>query len=110
VITENGTIKVAGSVFGDQHPRIVDIMGYEVDVRPEGNMVFVQNKDVPGVIGKVGMVLGEGNVNIAEYLLSRTDNSDSAYSIIKVDGQINEKLLQTLSNIDEILDIKQLYV
>ena len=56
------------------------------------------------------MVLGEGNVNIAEYLLSRTDNSGSAYSIIKVDGQINKKMLEKLSQIDEILDIKQLYV
>lgn len=110
VTTNNGTIDVAGSVFGDKHPRIVDIMGYEVDVRPEGNMLFVQNKDVPGVIGKVGMMLGKGNINIAEYLLSRTDNSDSAYSVIKVDGQIDEKLLATLSNVDEILDIKQLYV
>ena len=85
VTTKNGTIEVAGSVFGDQHPRIVSIMGYEVDVRPEGNMLFIQNKDVPGVIGKVGMVLGKNAVNIAEYILSRTANNDSAYSIIKFD-------------------------
>ena len=110
VTTENGTIEVAGSVFGDKHPRIVDIMGYEVDVRPEGNMLFVQNKDVPGVIGKIGMMLGEGKVNIAQYLLSRTDNSDTAYSVIKVDGQIDKKLLDKLSSIDDVLDVKQLYV
>ena len=110
VKTENGTIEVAGSVFGDQHPRIVDIMGYEVDVRPEGNMFFVQNKDVPGVIGKVGMILGKGGVNIAEYLLSRAPNNDSAYSVIKFDGEINEELLEELTQVDEILDIKQLYV
>lgn len=110
VTTDNGTIEVAGSVFGDQHPRIVDIMGYEVDVRPEGNMLFVQNKDVPGVIGKVGMALGKGGVNIAEYILSRTANNDNAYSIIKFDGQIDESLLEELTKIDEILDIKQLHV
>ena len=110
VTTENGTIEVAGSVFGDQHPRIVDIMGYEVDVRPEGNMLFVKNKDVPGVIGKVGMILGKGGVNIAEYLLSRTPNNDSAYSVIKFDGEINEELLEELTQVDEILDIKQLHV
>ena len=110
ITTDEGTIEVAGSVFGDQHPRIVDIMGYEVDVRPEGNMLFVQNKDVPGVIGKVGMMLGEGKVNIAEYLLSRTPNNDSAYSVIKFDGQINEELLEELTQVDEILDIKQLHV
>jgi len=110
VTTKNGTIEVAGSVFGDQHPRIVSIMGYEVDVRPEGNMLFVQNKDVPGVIGKVGMVLGKSAVNIAEYILSRTANNDSAYSIIKFDGIIDDTLLEELTKIDEILDIKQLHV
>ena len=110
VSTKEGTIEVAGSVFGDQHPRIVDIMGYEVDVRPEGNMLFVQNKDVPGVIGKVGMLLGEGGVNIAEYLLSRTAHSDSAYSVIKIDGQISDALFEQLNNVDEILDVKQLHV
>jgi len=108
--SEEGAIEVAGSVFGDQHPRIVDIMGYEVDVRPEGNMLFVQNEDVPGVIGKVGMLLGEGGVNIAEYLLSRTPNNDSAYSVIKFDGEINDKLLETLKQVDEIISIKQLHV
>ena len=108
--TKNGTIEMAGSVFGDQHPRIVSIMGYEVDVRPEGNMLFVQNKDVPGVIGKVGMVLGKSAVNIAEYILSRTANNDSAYSIIKFDGIIDDALLEELTKIDEILDIKQLHV
>ena len=108
VTTKEDTFDVAGSVFGDMHPRIVNIMGYEVDVRPEGNMLFVRNKDVPGVIGKVGMILGEGGVNIAEYLLSRTALNDAAYSIIKVDGQINMKLLKQLNAVDEVLNIKQL--
>lgn len=85
-------------------------MGYEVDVRPEGNMLFVQNKDVPGVIGKVGMALGKSEVNIAEYLLSRTANNNFAYSIIKFDGIIDEILLEELKKIDEILNIKQLHV
>ena len=110
ITTDEGTFEVADSVFGDHHPRIVDIMGYEVDVRPKGNMLFVQNKDVPGVIGKVGMLLGEGGVNIAEYLLSRTPNNDSAYSVIKFDGEINEELLESLKKVDEILTVKQLHV
>ena len=110
VATEKGSIKVEGSVFGDLYPRIVNIMGYEVDFRPEGNMLLVKNKDVPGVIGKVGMMLGESQINIAEYLLSRLDSSEYAYSIIKLDGKINKELLNSLINIDEIINIKQLHV
>ena len=59
---------------------------------------------------KVGMILGKGGVNIAEYLLSRTPNNDSAYSVIKFDGQINEELLEELTQVEEISDIKQLHV
>ena len=56
------------------------------------------------------MLLGEGGVNIAEYLLSRTPNNDSAYSVIKFDGEINEELLESLKKVDEILTVKQLHV
>ena len=48
--------------------------------------------------------------SIAEYLLSRTPNNDSAYSVIKFDGEINEDLLEKLKNVDEILTVKQLHV
>ena len=110
VITDTEIITVSGSVFANQFPRIVEIMGYEVDVNPIGNMLFLKNKDVPGVIGKVGLLLGESNINIAEYLLSRIESKDTAYSIIKIDGQIDNEQIKKLSSIDEILDVKQLYV
>lgn len=108
VTTKNGSIKVAGSVFGDNHSRLVDIKGYEVDVRPEGVMVLIQNKDVPGVIGQVGMILGDAGVNIAEYLLSRSSNSDTAFAVVKIDEKLSNTVLTTLKNMDEILSIKQL--
>ena len=85
-------------------------MGYKVDVRPEGRMLFLKNKDVPGVIGRVGMLLGKNKVNIAEYLLSRNVSSDIAYSVIKIDGEIDGPIIQSLESIDEVLDVKQLYV
>ncbi|MBT7376770.1 MAG: phosphoglycerate dehydrogenase [Candidatus Marinimicrobia bacterium] len=110
VTTQSGTIEVAGSVFGDNHSRLVDIKGYEVDVRPEGVMVLIQNKDVPGVIGRVGMVLGDAGVNIAEYLLSRTSDSDTAFAVVKIDEKLSDSVLSTLNNMDEILTIKQLAV
>ena len=110
VTTQNGTIEVAGSVFGDNHSRLVDIKGYEVDVHPEGVMVLIQNKDVPGVIGRVGMVLGDAGVNIGEYLLSRTSDSDTAFAVVKIDEKLSDSVLSTLSDMDEILTIKQLQV
>lgn len=110
VTTKNGTIQVAGSVFGDNHARLVNIKGYEVDVRPEGVMVLIQNQDVPGVIGRVGMILGDAGVNIAEYLLSRTSDSDTAFAIVKIDEELSDSVMSTLDSMTEILTIKQLQI
>ena len=54
VKTSKGEYSIGGSVFEENHPRIVNIMGYKIDVFPEGVMIFMKNKDVPGVIGKIG--------------------------------------------------------
>ena len=55
------------------------------DLNPEGNMLFIKNKDVPGVIGKIGTVLGNLKINIAGYLLGRIEDKDYAYAVIKLD-------------------------
>ena len=94
--TQNGEVQLGGSVFGDKHFRIINVQGYGLDFRPEGNMIFVQNRDVPGVIGKVGTLLSKADVNIGEYLLGRTDNNEMAYLVIKVDGQVSSDLLEEL--------------
>ena len=71
-----------GSVFAENHPRIVNVMGYNIDVFPEGVMLFMKNKDVPGVIGKIGTLLGDNAINIASYILSREVKNKSAYAIV----------------------------
>ena len=110
ICTKEGEIKLSGSVFGKQHYRVVNVAGYELDFRPEGNMLFLQNKDVTGVIGKVGKILSDAKINIGEYLLSRTISDGKAFSIIKVDEKINIKLIDQLIEVDEILNVKQLYI
>ena len=110
LITKEDEITLGGSVFGEHNCRIVNIFGYELDFRPEGNMLFLQNKDVPGVIGKVGVILSDANVNIGEFILSRTTSKEIAYSVIKVDEKIDSALLNQLIKVDEIVSIKQLSV
>jgi len=99
---------VSGSVFGDNFIRITEIMGFEVDLKPEGRMLFIKNKDVPGVIGEIGTILGEKNINISGYLLSKMQDKDFAYSIIRVDNRISEDVLSVLLQIENLIDIKQL--
>ena len=108
--TENDIIEISGSVFDENHIRIVNIMGFDIDLNPNGPMLFVINKDIPGVIGNIGSLLGKHMVNIAEYLLGRIDGSDNAYGIIKLDAKISEDILQSLKKLKEIVDVKQIII
>ena len=108
VETSNNNIDVSGSIYFENHPRIVNIMGFDIDLNPEGHLLFIKNKDVPGVIGKIGTILGDFNVNIAGYLLSRIEASDYAYAVIKLDNLIENDVLEKINAINEIIDIKQI--
>ena len=100
---------ISGSVFEGGHPRLVNILGYEMDLDPYGTMLFTWNKDVPGVIGSVGTILGNAKVNIGGYLLSREMNDDEAFSVIRVDSKVSKEVLDTLQNLPEILSIQQIH-
>ena len=108
VHSDNEVFQVSGSVFSKEFFRITEIMGFEVDLKPKGRMLFVKNKDVPGVIGKVGTILGLEKVNISGYLLSKVEEKNFAYSIIKVDNEISNETVSNLLEIDELIEIRQL--
>ncbi|MAV64233.1 MAG: phosphoglycerate dehydrogenase [Candidatus Marinimicrobia bacterium] len=108
--TEMDKFSVEGCLFDTKMIKFTNIMGYQIDFSPLGNMLIVKNKDIPGVVGKVGTALASHDINIAEFILSRKKTQDLAYSIIKIDGNISEKVLKTIENLDEIIDIKQIHI
>ena len=99
--------RIAGSIFGQDKPRLVNILGFDIDVMPYGYMLFAKNKDVPGVIGKVGTILGKHNVNIGGFILSRAEEGQ-AFSVVRVDSMISKKILSELTKIPEIISLRQL--
>jgi D-3-phosphoglycerate dehydrogenase len=100
-------IRVAGAVLGETHGRIIRIGAFRVDVAPRGTLVVMRNRDVPGVIGRVGTLLGEADVNIAEYHQARLQVGGEALAAITVDGRIPAEVLQQLSELPEVLDVRQ---
>jgi D-3-phosphoglycerate dehydrogenase len=78
-----------------------------VDVAPRGTLVVLRNRDVPGVIGRVGTLLGEAGVNIAEYHQARLQVGGEALAAITVDGRIPPEVQQRLSELPEVLDVRQ---
>ena len=72
-------------------------------------MLFIKNKDVPGVIGQVGTMLGQAKVNIGGYLLSREMNDGEAFAVVRVDNAVPEAVLTQLMRLPEIISVQQLH-
>jgi len=89
---EGNELTIAGVAAPGAHPRITRIDRFTVDVMPRRTMIVLTNADVPGVIGRVGTVLGDAGVNIAEYHQSRTSQGGSALAAITVDASIDRDL------------------
>ncbi|RXJ57706.1 phosphoglycerate dehydrogenase [Candidatus Marinarcus aquaticus] len=103
ITTEKGVNTISGTVFDDSVQRIVDINGFAFDIAPKGNMILLRNSDVPGVIGEVGKILGDNNINIADFRLSR--GKDSALAVILVDNNMSHDMLKKLENIEAAISV-----
>ena len=95
---------VAGCVQPDGLPRLLEIDGIHVEAPLEGNVIYLRNLDVPGVVGRVGTVLGQHNVNIANFSLGRATSGQgtSAVAVVQVDGDIPEAVLGALRCIETV--------
>lgn len=98
--------QLAGTLFHRKDPRIVEINAYPVEVIPEGHMLFLYNVDRPGVIGSVGKVLGDHEVNIARMQCSRTQRGGNALLIIGLDAPLPGKVLETVKSQKDILSTR----
>ena len=99
-----------GSVFDDNFPRLVNILGYKMEVNIDGALLFVQNEDVPGVIGKVGTLLGDNNINISAYLLSKEKNKNLAFAVIRLDDLVSPEIINKLNGIKQLKVVHQIKV
>ena len=101
--TTNGTrASVGGTVLGD-HPRIVSIDGFPIEIRPEGTMLICSNYDRPGAVGRVGTVLGDAGVNINAMQLSRVDDNGMAMFAVTLDQVPPDPVLEVLRNLSDVI-------
>jgi len=97
---------VSGTVFSERIARIVSVNNFRVEFKPEGHHIYIINKDVPGVVGKVGSLLGDREINIAEYNLARTASGGKAMAIITIDSRLDTETLNFLRSFREIEEAK----
>jgi len=92
--------EICGTVFSKDNIRILYIDGYRVDIRPTGAMLVTQHTDRPGIIGKVGTLLGDNGINIAGMHVGRESEGQGAVMVLKLDAPLSDSLLEQIRQID----------
>ena len=105
----SGTSHVTGTVIHGEQPRLLEFDGIDVEAPLEGNLLVCRNLDVPGVIGKIGTLLGEHGVNIANFALGRERGGKQpvkALAVVQVDAPVAGNVLDALTKIEALLEAK----
>ncbi len=106
VADDEDEMSVCGTLFADNDARIVRIDGYRVDAIPGGKMMITRNTDEPGVIGHIGSVMGEYNVNIAAMFNAREAHGGEALTVYNVDQEVPIEGRRELERDDRILETR----
>jgi D-3-phosphoglycerate dehydrogenase len=106
VETDKMKNSLIGTLFTKVDPRIVKINDYYVDCVPEGHMLVISNKDVPGIIGQIGTILGKNNINIAGMSFGRDEKGGTAISVLNVDSDVPRGVLDEIRKAKNIQDVK----
>jgi D-3-phosphoglycerate dehydrogenase / 2-oxoglutarate reductase len=93
------TRRVAGTVFSDGRPRLIQVKDINLEAEFAPHMLYVVNEDKPGFIGKFGTVLGDAKVNIANFTLGRSAPGQDAIALIEVDGAVPDAVVQQLTKL-----------
>ena len=99
--------EVAGTIVGKREPRVVRVDKFELEAVPEGAVLVMHNDDKPGVIGNVGRTLGEAQVNIAQFALSRDRKSGEALALVNVDTAAPAEVLDRLRRLPNVRSVHQ---
>ena len=108
VSTERQKRSVAGTVFSDGKPRIIQVKGINMEAELGPHMLYITNEDRPGFIGELGTALGSSDVNIATFNLGRQAAGEDAICLVEVDHEVPEDVMRRISSVSHVKQVKSL--
>ena len=108
VETERGERSVAGTLFQERRPRLVEVRGIPVEAELGPHILFVRNEDKPGFIGALGNLLGDAGINIATFHVGRTAPGDEAIAMVEVDQAVPDDVLKAICSLPHTMQCKSL--
>jgi D-3-phosphoglycerate dehydrogenase len=108
VTTERRQRSVAGTLFSDQDPRLVEVNGIKLEATLAPQMLFLWNEDKPGIIGDVGSKLGAAGINVATFHLGRARPGGDALSLLEIDDPISDDMVRQIGELPNVRQAKAL--
>jgi D-3-phosphoglycerate dehydrogenase len=107
--TSEASISASASVLHGTSPRLLNLDGIDIEAPLQGTLLAIRNKDVPGVIGRIGTILGEHQINIANFALGRADahGAATALAVLQIDGEVTDAVLKELRAVPAITGVRQ---
>ena len=102
VKTDDGSNIMAGTIFGKKEPRLVRINDFRLEAVPEGHMLLIHNEDRPGIIGRIGITLGEANINIAQMQVGQDPDYQHNVILLTTDRSVGHDVLSRLLQQDGV--------
>jgi D-3-phosphoglycerate dehydrogenase len=106
ITTDKERISIGGTVFGKDNVRIASLLGNDIDLEPAAYMLVIVNKDVPGMVGRMGTLLGKENINIASLQLARKITGGNATTIVTLDNPVEDRILVEIAKMENIKSVK----
>ena len=108
VDTDAGQRSIAGTLFGNGQPRLVEIFGIAIEADLDGDMLYIFNSDAPGFIGSIGTLLGAEAINIGTFHLGRREAGGEAVLLLSVDSPVSDEVLAKARALNGVRQVKGL--
>ena len=102
--TDKGNHQVSGTLYHHKYPRIIEVDNYDFELDPVGEYLMINNRDMPGVVGEVGSILGESMINIATMQLGRQKKGSEALIFISVDEKPSQDVINKIKDSPAVIN------
>ena len=103
-------MSASGTLNSKKEPRIIQVDNFPMETVPDGAMLVLMNNDKPGVIGGIGMLLGQNGINIARMQFGREKQGGLAMSVVSIDSQASDELMAKIKQLPNVLSVKQVKI
>jgi len=106
VVGDDGSRSISGTVFDGKSPRLVSIDDCELEITPQGRLLFIENHDKPGVVAALGTILAKAEINIGDFRLGRREDKAEAVALVSIDSEPTAEVIEQLEALENVTTVR----